>query len=145
MNLLELLCSKLKAVQIPAAHPSYYVSDGSTASIYSVFQGKLWELALTADMLREEQEYSGAMQWGGDKFVNGLIASVKQGGMAFDDAPSFSFTTLTTEKWTLKVRNTPLRRKARCRRNSSSCLDSYIPNPSPRPNPHPNPRPNPPT
>lgn len=90
-KLLQILCSKSDVVQIPAAHPSYYVSDGSTASIYSLFQGKLWELPLSSDLLWRERAEAGAMDWDAGKFIDELIVSMKKGGMVFDDTPKFFF------------------------------------------------------
>lgn len=90
-SLVQVLSSKINVVQIPAAQPSYYVSDGSTASIYSLFQGKLWELSLTDDLLWRERGESGALHWDTDKFIDELIVSMKNGGMVFDEKPRFFF------------------------------------------------------
>ena len=90
-NILQILCSKTNAVQIPAAHPSYYVSDGFTASIYSVFQDKLWELQLTSDLLQRERMESGVLDWDANRFIDELIVSMKKGGMVFDGTPRFFF------------------------------------------------------
>lgn len=88
---LQILCSKMNVVQIPATHPSYYISDGSTASIYSVFQDKLWELQLTSDLLQRERIESGTLQWDVNRFIDELIVSMQKGGMVFDSTPSFFF------------------------------------------------------
>lgn len=90
-NLVQVLCSKINIVQIPAAHPSYYVSDGNSASIYSMFRGKLWELILSEDLLWKERADAGALHWKAEKFIDELIVSMKQGGMVFEDKPNFFF------------------------------------------------------
>ena len=90
-NLEQILCSKINLVKIPATHPSYYVSDGISASIYSVFQDKLWELQLTSDLLQRERSDSGVLHWDADRFIDELIVSMKKGGMVFDSTPRFFF------------------------------------------------------
>lgn len=90
-NLLGILCSKINMIQIPAEFPSYFVSDGNTASIYSLFQGKLWELSITSDMLWNERQQAGAMDWDPNLFIDQLIRSMNDGGLVFDDGVHFFF------------------------------------------------------
>ena len=56
-----------------------------------MFQGKLWELPVTDELLWRERGESGALHWSTSKFINELIVSMKNGGMVFDDQPRFFF------------------------------------------------------
>lgn len=91
--LLRILCSKVTGFKLPVAQPSYVVSDGDTASVYSLFKGKLWELPITGDLLRREQVHCGAIMWMPDKFIDEVIALMKHGKIEFkDDGVVYSWT-----------------------------------------------------